>query len=329
MATSRDVAKLAGVSPATVSRVFRGENSVTPDTSEAVMAAAHELGYTPNLMASALKKRKSQIVGLLLKDADNPFHFAMARIIEKLLHQKGYRLIISFDDDDFQQSLNTMVSLQVQGVIFIPEERYLQYENYMRLLTESSGIQFLQLYDRVFPGLEAICFQDIVATHQATAYLLEHGHRRILLAGAAGRTEGFYAAYQEIALPPPLPPCDINHDGTEEEIYQKLLPIIREQQPTALFCVGNKFGGAALRALKTLELSFPEDISLLMFDDQDWARWMGITVVAHPIEETAASIVETIVCLCDDNKHKGKGELSPLLPYLVPRTSIQDINSRF
>jgi len=329
MATSRDVAKRAGVSPATVSRVFRREKTVTSETCERVWAAARELGYSPNLMASALKKRKSQIIGLLLRDADNPFHFNMARIIEKLLHRKGYRLIISFHDTDlrsFRQSLSMMASSQVQGVIFMPDRAFLPDEKQLALLKKNNGMQFLQLYAPIFPALHTIQYHDIAATHQATSYLLDHGHRKILFVGGAGRTEGFFDAYRDKGLEPPIPPSGIGLYDSQDGVYRQLLSCVKEQRPTCIFCVGNKFGGATLQVLKDLDLIFPRDISLLMFDDQDWARWLNITVVAHPVEETARLIVDTILKLCDNPDAKEQLEVPYLSPYLVVRGSVSDVS---
>ncbi len=105
MATSREVAELAGVSVSSVSRAFRDDVYISREVRERILAAAEKLGYTPNLMARSLKSQKSRIIGLVISDIDNPFYSIITRIIESELKRLGYRLLLSYSNENAEQEL--------------------------------------------------------------------------------------------------------------------------------------------------------------------------------------------------------------------------------
>src|SRR5690606_31089271 len=122
-ATGRDVAKLAGVSISSVSRAFRDDTYISKSVKERVFKAAEQLGYTPNLMARSLKNQKSHIIGLIISDIDNPFYSSITRVIEAELKRVGYRLLLSYSNENTEQEadeLNLLTSSRVDGIIFTP-----------------------------------------------------------------------------------------------------------------------------------------------------------------------------------------------------------------
>ncbi len=323
MVTSKDVALKAGVSHATVSRVFRNENVVSEKTREKILMVAQELGYVPSLFASSLKKEKSKAISYLIENGENPFHLNLACKVDKLLFQKGYRLSLFFDDDPNDNTLQTLysaISTGVQGVIFIPDNRYARQKDNLDLLCKTRDLNFLQLFGTNLHGYKSILYDDATATYNATKFLLDKGHKNILYVGNEERSEGVYKAFEKYGFRLEIEPAFVDMHGDGEYFYHRIYESVSTQKPTAIFSLTDQIGGATLRVLKDLGLKFPDDISLLIYDDTSWAKWMGITVVAHPLDETAELISETIISLCEHNNLPHTTNF--LMPYLIDRGSV-------
>ena len=125
MASIKDVAKLAGVSTATVSRVLADKPHVRPEVKEQVRAAVATLGYRPNRMASNLRKQTSNVIGLLVSDIRNPFFTAVARAIEDEAHARQMNVFLCNTDEDIEKErhyLNTLLAENVAGIILSPTQ---------------------------------------------------------------------------------------------------------------------------------------------------------------------------------------------------------------
>lgn len=319
MATSKDIAKLAGVSHTTVSRAFRGDVKLRKETYDKVMSAASQLNYTPNYLASSLKQRRSKTIGFVISDISNPFFMIIAEQLDNLLNAQGYRLMISFDGYDYdkqQRSIQTMIASRAEAVIFMPVQSE-QVPGYIN----NPDLHFIQLFGTQYPNISSITFDDIQGAYIGTRYLLEEGHRRIMLLGGYNRVEGVVSACREFDVEPLIPEeCG---SGTEQDVRLQIIKAIHEYKPTAVFAVGNWFGRPSYEAIKALDLSIPHDVSLLIFDDLQWTQMLDISVISHPIERLSKALVEKVISLLS-----GDTALSSIVfePILVKRSSVKAIS---
>ena len=181
MVTSQDVARLANVSQATVSRAFREDVYINPETKKKVLKAAEELGYYPNYSARSLKNQKSGIIGLMLSDADNMFYTKLTKSMEKYMKLRGYRLMLTYNDEDpdkERECLESLISSRVEGVFCIPvSERNRDLYDVMR----KNGIHVVQVIRKMYDDLNTVVINDEMGGYLATSYLLDRGHRNILI----------------------------------------------------------------------------------------------------------------------------------------------------
>lgn len=317
MATSKDVARLAGVSHTTVSRAFRGDVKLRPETYKRVMDAAATLNYTPNYLAASLKRQRSHTIGLIHSDIANPFFMVVADRLQTLLEQEGFRLLIAFDGYNFekqQRAVRTMIGSQAEAIIFSPvavpiEPDYIKNPN----------VHLIQLFSRQYPALMSVDFDDCQGAYTGAKYLLAHGHRRILFLGGSNRWQGYRDACQEQGVTP----CFFEEDSEDDtEVLRSLQETIRTQGITALFPTGHRMARLSYQACKNMGLSIPDDISLIVFDEQQWTEMLDITVIAHPIEALAEALME-----CLQTVLNGKPRPAPAVfqPYLLERKSVKRI----
>ena len=316
MATSKDVAKLAGVSHTTVSRAFRGDVKLRKETYERVMAAAAELHYTPNYLAASLKRQQSKTIGLVSSSMQNPFFMIVADRLERILEQHGYRLLLAFDDYDYdkqQRAVRAMIGSQAEAVIFTPQPG--PEPDYIR----NPDLHFIQLFSNLYPHLTSLDFDDNHGAYVAARRLLEAGHRRVLMAGGSNRVGGFLKACGEF---PDAAAELLTEGGAEDEVCRRLMEKILLRRPTAILAVGDWFASCVYDVIKQHKLRIPDDISLIVFDDLEWTRMLDITVVAHPIGELAETLVNQLMDLLQG---KAPPPAAVFEPFLIERSSVKDL----
>ena len=284
----KDVARVAQVSPATVSRVLAGR-PVDPAMQARVQAAVKSTGYRPNLAARRLRSQHTKTIGLIVADIRNPYFTAVSRTIERVAAERGFSVILSNTDEDPVQEakyLDLMQQERVAGVILAPSRQ--RVERASKLSLDCPVV----LIDRAMPQAGHDC---VLLDNEAMATLLvEHlhdaGHRRIAgLFGAASSTgierrAGFERAAgrldmiaRSIAIP--------HASGEAERIVAELLN--GPERPQALVASNGVMLLTILRALRTLGLDVPGDIALAGFDNNDWMEFVGegLTVIEQPVEE--------------------------------------------
>jgi LacI family transcriptional regulator len=202
MATMKDVARLAGVSIATVSATVNGTAFVSPELRARVTEAIHQLGYAPDGVARSLKKGRTQLIGLIVADITNAFFTALTHVIEAALQDAGYSVLLCDTDEDFEKERHYLRILQthrVDGVILAPTGAGDAYQSLKAL---SERLPLVQV-DRALPdlGLDAATVDSYAGAHEATSHLLDLGHRKVAtiagphhLGPARDRLNGFRAA---------------------------------------------------------------------------------------------------------------------------------------
>ena len=295
MATIRDVARLAGVSTATVSATLNKTAFVSPGLQERVEHAVSTLGYAPSAVARSLKTGVTKLLGLIIADVMNPFFTELVHVIGESAQAQGYRLILCHSDQDVEKELDFLRVLRAQrvdGIILAPSGTAADYR---RADLRHYAIPIV-LLDRDVPIIDtdAVVLDNRAAARDAIEHILACGHRRIaIIAGpeaistGAERVAGYTTALAAAGIEPA--PDYIRH-GTfrQDEAYEATRELMRLRcPPTALFIANNQMAIGAMRAIADMGLACPRDVSVVGIDDLRWmtAFTPRLTVVRQPVRE--------------------------------------------
>jgi len=253
MTRIKDVAALAGVSTATVSRVLNGK-TVTPGLESAVRDAVAQLGYTPNRTARSLRRRRSELIALVLPDIENPFFTSLARGVEDVARSAGLSVVLCNTDEDVEtqeQYLRIADDENMAGVVVAPSGP-------SALLTRLVERQrAVVVVDRAVPDdVDQVLFDNVDLGRRATRSLVDQGHTRIAcITGpretptATARAEGWRDTLRAAGLPAPadlLVHANYRVDGGETAMAQLLAT---DHPPDAVLATNNLVGVGALRVL--------------------------------------------------------------------------------
>jgi len=294
----KDVARVANVSAATVSRVLAGRN-VDLAMRERVLAAVRSTGYRPNLAARRLRSRHTNTIGLIVADIRNPFFTAVSRAIENLAYSRGQRVILCNTDEDPAREamyLQLMQEERVAGVILAPTRDGLAN------ITRTKPDYPMVLIDRAAPGIahDCVVLDNGAMSEMLVEHLHDRGFRRIAgLFGATSRTgmerrAGFEAAAQRLGLVAEA--IAVPHgDGEVAEAMADLLA--RADRPQALVASNGVTLLAVLRTLREHGLSVPDDIALVGFDNEGWMDIVGggLSVIEQPVEEIGRTAMAMLI----------------------------------
>ncbi len=285
--TMNDVARSAGVSLKTVSRVVNGETTVAPDLVARVQAAVESLNYRPHIGASMLRRndRRTRTIGVLLEDVGNPFSSAVHRAIEDEARTRGVHVLTGSLDEDPQRErelARAFAQRHADGLIIAPtgaDQGYLATE-----LAPDAPVVFVDRPAQGFPG-DTVLTTNVMGATEAVRHLVAHGHRRIAflcdqprIATARSRRRGYAEALAEAGLEP-AGVEELHHWSAAESATMALFN--RAEPPTALFTGQNLITIGAVRALRRLRLH--REIALVGFDDFPLADLVepAVTVVAQ------------------------------------------------
>lgn len=318
----KDVAQVAGVSPATVSRVLAGR-PVDPAMSERVLAAVKSTGYRPNLAARRLRSQHSNTIGLVVADIGNPFFTAVSRAIESVAAARGLRVILCNTDEDPAKEaayLELLHEERVTGVILAPSRQRVAKGGRIELDYP------VVLIDRAAPDAEFDCV--LLDNARMAEVLVEHlyaqGHRRITgLFGAASTTgaerrDGFTRAAARLGLAVETIAVPHTKDAAEQVIGQLLS---RAERPDAVVASNGVMLVNVLRALRDLGLEVPRDIALAGFDNNDWMEFVGggLSVIEQPVEEIGRTAMTMLLDRLENPDAAGRKVV--LAGRLIPRGS--------
>jgi LacI family transcriptional regulator len=304
MPTLRDVARLAGVSTATVSATLSGAAFVSEALQARVKEAVEQLGYSPHGIARSLKSGSSRLVGLVIPDVTNPFFTKLVHAVEQLTRNDGYSMLLcdtGFDLERERAMLALMRTQRVDGIVLCPAGGADDYQGCFAI-GKGTPVVLVDSAPRDV-DVDSVVIDNFDASFTATSHLLALGHRRI--AAIAGpqtglssmeRTRGFVAALAAHGLA--HGPGDVLHaDFREEGAYEILGSLIdRDPRPTALFVANNQMLVGVMRRLHDAGLSVPRDISVAAIDDFPWASAFrpALTTMRQPVDELASHAVRLL-----------------------------------
>ncbi len=288
--TMKEVARVAGVSLATVSRVISGSDEVRPDLAERVHKAVELLGYRRDLTASTLRRadRQSSSIGLIIEDVSNPFFSAVHRGVEDVARGHGVLTFVGSSDEDAareRELAEAFGARGVDGLVIVPcasDQSYLRRDHQAGI-----ALVFVDRPPRFMPG-DAVVSDNVGGAREAVAHLIAAGHRRIAFLGdrlsvstAVERRQGYWEALDGARVPrsPELERVELAESDAAEHATRELL--LLADPPTALFTGQNLITIGAIRALR--KLGRQREVALVGFDDVVLGDLVepGVTVVAQ------------------------------------------------
>lgn len=320
----REVARLAGVSLGTVSRVINGHPTVAPDIRQRVQAAIDKLGYRPNRVARSLRSQQSHTFGLIIPDVTNPFFAELVKSLEKSASQVGYNIILGNAEESpavEKRYIQMLADRQVDGLMVVPSvgTQTIEVDRDVKVV----------LIDRALPDHHVVSSDHRGGAEQAIAHLIGLGHRRIAcIAGpqnltvaaerCAGYRETMSRSGASAALLEPTWTEFANFDySSAYDAARRLLA--RKPRPTALFASSDQQAIGALRAAADLGLTVPQELSVVGFDDIPLSDLVSprLTTVGQAVTELSRVAVDTLIRL-------RKGESISALQHIATVMKIRD-----
>lgn len=340
--TIGDVAKLAGVSVATVSRVFNDSGyPVSKESRERVLRAAETLSYSPNSVARSLKKASNNEIGVIVPTITNPFYSQAILGIEQELQRSGYNLLLcnSFREPQRERDyLNSLYSKQIMGVIISS----VTHEGGNVKEFAQKGISFM-LLDQKIPGINCdyISFDSREGARLAVAYLISRGHRRIALVTTPltrWTRQEIFAGYRqalfenEIEYDPSLlfeageeheDPNTFYENRTGGQLARDFLA--QGRQATACLCVNDMVAFSFIQELNANKVSVPGDVSVVGFDDIPFASMFSpaLTTVHCPSVEMGRMAAKMLIETFSGRESTQLGV--KLAPSIMERNSVRSI----
>lgn len=318
MATLHDVAKRAGVSPMTVSRVVNGSGEVSPRLRARVEQALAETGYMPNTLARSLRARRTDTLALVLPDMTNPFFTTVAQGVETAAREAGFSLLLANSDEREEEELRLVSMLlqrQVDGLLVVPAGgggdviHFCQDRN-VRVVVVDRRPQV--------PGADVVRSDAEGGARELGRLLVGLGHREMtVLSGPASvltavdRATGFTAALEEAGVPAPRV---IHGAFTIDSGHEMAIRAVRElPRPTALFAANNFIAIGVLHALDELGLRVPEDVAVVGLDDlpQAMVTFPFLTVASQPAIEMGK---QSVAMLLDGLANPNRAPREVILP---------------
>jgi DNA-binding LacI/PurR family transcriptional regulator len=305
MAIIKDVAKLAGVAPSTVSKYMNGGN-VRKENADAIRKAIEQLDYRADPFARGLKAKRNHSIGVLLPDMTAPFFANVIMSLSRVMREKDYYCLISSYGANHgleRDNLKFMLTCAIDGLIYIPEDLSMEEFNE---LTANCGIPIIQI-DRMIPGVEtdAVLVNNAEIVQRTMEQILKRGHKRIAI--ITGPESVYTAKERKVGYLRALSEANILYDNdlvisgqsnfaTGYRGCEQLLKLKQSRRPTAIFTTNYDITLGVITAAREQGLRIPEDLDVFGFDSLDIFSMMKppLPVVQQPdqlIGETAAQFL--------------------------------------
>ena len=308
MATIADVARVAGVSSATVSYVLNGTRKVRPETAESVRSAIEQVGYIQNTLARSLATARTLSIGVAISSVSNPYFTEILQGIEAEAVARGYSLLVADPRDDPEHELHVVSHLhqrRIDGIVLAPSP---EPSRTMRYLAEHEVPTVLA--DRVVAaGYDQVSTDNTGSTASLVDHLAALGHRRIgFVSGLAGlsTTEERLAGYREgmrrngLDADPEL--CQEGASASESARRAATALLTSPSPATAIIAANNAMTIGTMQAVRDLGRTVPDDVALVAFDDFPWADLFAprLTAIAQPSREIGAEALRLLLNRIDD-----------------------------
>ena len=301
-----DLAKKLSVSKTAVSIILNGEAQASRFSDKLikrVRSAAEKSGYHPNQFAQGLRTGKINIIGLMVEDISNPFYASIAKRIEEKVYQNGYKIAYCSTENDKQRGkefLSMFTTMGVDGCIIAPTRGM---EKEIKEMVDS-GMNVV-LFDRKFGNkvTDSVMVDNRGGMYEAVKHLIDRGFTNIGLVALAldkpekeERVIGYNEAIADHGLTPCVFPLPFKENYMDYVVEIESF-LDKNRQLDALVFGTNYLGISGLQAISRLNLTIPDDLAVVSFDDHDLFRIYkpNITVVAQPIEDIAQTAIDTLL----------------------------------
>jgi len=301
--TIADVARLAGVSTATVSRVLTGIGRARPDTHERVVAAAAELDYRPSGIARSLKLRTTQTLGLIVTDIENPFFPELVRAVENAAREAGFALLLCNAADDPERevsSLDLLIERRVDGVIIAASSLPADHAAWLGSITVPVVLVNCAGSDAPRPAIRS---DNVRGGEIAAEHLLSLGHRRVAILtapprnwDAVDRAGGARSTLLSAGIAADA--IVVERGPAEVAGGEAAMAVVLERDPdvTGIIAYNDQMAIGALRAIRASGRRVPADVSVVGFDDVQLAAYVAppLTTIVQATAEMGRWAVERL-----------------------------------
>jgi LacI family transcriptional regulator len=332
LANIKDVAKAAGVSVSTVSRVINDSASVVPDKRQAVRTAMEKLQYRPNSLARALVNSRSDCIGLLVGEIDSPFFGQLMAGVHHVVHESGKHVIVTagyHHADKERDSIRFLLDRRCDALVI--HSKALPDDELVKLLELDVPIVII---NRLIKGWEHRCvyLDNEYGAYLATRHLLTRGHRDVAYIGTniaiedgADRVHGYRRALEEFSIA--FSERKVVRSFLDEEggHYAMAEVLSRNLGITAVFAYNDAMAAGAITLLQDSGHRVPEEISVVGFDDVILARLLNprLTTIRYPVYEMGA-LAASIVLHQLNSKFTRADQPLRFTPRLIERLSVRD-----
>lgn len=312
--TIKDVAKAAGVSVATVSRVLNNSATVSEVATEQVNNAIKELGYSPNFLGRNLRKRETNVILAIIPSTEQTFYSEIIRGMQVTASEYGYDILMSTSNSTYSiemRLLNMVFNRTVDAAILLGTQLDI------KTLTELNEKHYIALCCERIEGANVltVTVDDVGGSHKAVSKMIEYGHKKIGMISTAvnslssiDREKGFRTALEEYGI-----------EYDEKYIYRGTYDLFHgelafdhfmnmEEPPTAVFCVSDLLAVSFVKKALSKGLKIPEDISVCGFDNVPLSSMYtpGITTVEQPCYELGKTVIDELMYNINNNVKSNK-----------------------
>lgn len=337
MSTIKDVAKAANVSISTVSRVLNNSGYCSVKTKEKVYKAVEELKFQKSMVATAMIKKQTSTLGLIIPDIKNIFYGELTRAIEDQAHQYGFNVILCNTDNDLDKEaeyLNFLLRKGIDGIIFSTPE--INDKNIKEVMKDRPEFPMILLGSQVENvRLDGVLVDNFEGGYQAVQHLLESGHRKIGYIGGqkdsyatVERYKGYAKALEDHGVPSGNLYVRLDEFKIQSGYHQGKELLSLPDRPTAIFAANDAIAVGIYKAARELDISIPAELSVIGFDDSQFAEivFPELTTIRTPIADMGEKTVELVAKIIKEGKNFK--ETITFQPTLIERGSTTVVNEK-
>lgn len=324
--TIQDVAKAAGVSVSTISRVLNQKDDVAASTQDHILNVINQLGYTSNLAARSMRSRKLNMLGLIVPDMEGPYSFDIIKGVNRVIVQSEFDLLVyttgNFRKDDtpaHEQHYVSLLNGTITDGVLIVTPTFSEFSSKAPIVSIDPNV--------VNPDYPAILATNYAGAVEAMEYLLKLNHRKIgFITGRPGlQTSERLHAYRDCLEKENIsynPEWVVEGDFSTQGGYvagQQLLQLAN--RPTAIFASNDQTAFGVLQIAKDMGIRIPQDLSLMGFDNNFEAEFFSLTTIDQSLSKMGTIAAEMLIDLI--NKRELKEKVVTLPTSLIVRKSCQ------
>ncbi len=327
--TLKDVAELAGVSRAAVSRTFTEGASISAKTRGKVEKAATQLGYSPNLLARSLTTRKTQLVGLVSNNFHNPVFLQIFDLFTRIIQEKGLRpLLVNLSDEtDPARSVQLLRQYSVEGVIVATSH----LPNGFARAFRDAALPVVHTFGRASnaPDVNVVGIDNVSAGRMAAHTLMVRGYRQLGFMGGPehasttqDRLAGFTAAASEHGL---RTSASFAGAYSFEAGRKEMARLLQSTMVDAYFCADDVLSIGALSAAQEVGVNVPDDLGIIGLNDMEMSGWenISLTTIHQPFEAIIRSSIDLITSSFADPGRRPEVRLFPC--HIVERRTLRPL----